>query len=170
MRRDAPCGAIFLPTTSRGTVMTSTITTSPLAGAPHVLHAIAAALNLSSHSVANVQFQGTGALPSAFAVSDLAVGSVAAAGASVADWVALRKGSAAAVEVDRRLCSLWFGGTVRPLGWALPPAWDAIAGDYATADGWIRLHTNAPQHRTAALAALGFTQGGLLIKRPSAEP
>lgn len=144
MRRDAPCGAIFLPTTSRGTVMTSTITTSPLAGALHVLHAIAAALNLSSHSVANVQFQGTGALPSAFAVSDLAVGSVAAAGASVADWVALRKGSAAAVEVDRRLCSLWFGGTVRPLGWALPPAWDAIAGDYATADGWIRLHTNAP--------------------------
>ncbi|MBC7619287.1 MAG: CoA transferase, partial [Candidatus Saccharibacteria bacterium] len=138
--------------------MTSTITTSPLAGALHVLHAIAAALNLSPHSVASVQFQGTGALPSAFAVSDLAAGSVAAAAASVADWVALRTGTAAAVEVDRRLCSLWFGGTVRPLGWVLPPVWDAIAGDYATADGWIRLHTNARQHRTAALAALGFAQ------------
>ena len=139
--------------------MTSSIITSPPAGAIHVLHAIAAALNLSPHSVANVQFQGAGALPSAFAVSDLAAGSVAAAGASVADWVALRTGRQPTAVIDRRLCSLWFGGTVRPLGWALPPVWDAIAGDYATADGWIRLHTNAPQHRAAALAALGFTHG-----------
>ena len=28
------------------------------------------------------------------------------------------------------------------------------AGDYRTRDGWIRLHTNAPHHRRAALAAL----------------
>ena len=54
------------------------------------------------------------------------------------------------------MCSLWFGGSVRPVGWALPPVWDAIAADYATADGWIRLHTNAPHHRAAALAVLGF--------------
>ena len=27
--------------------------------------------------------------------------------------------------------------------------------DYATADGWIRLHTNAPHHRDAALGVLG---------------
>ena len=30
-------------------------------------------------------------------------------------------------------------------------------GDYATADGWIRLHTNAPHHRAAALSVLGAT-------------
>jgi len=36
----------------------------------------------------------------------------------------------------------------------LPPAWDAVAGDYATKDGWIRLHTNAPHHRKIALSVL----------------
>ena len=33
--------------------------------------------------------------------------------------------------------------------------WDPFAGDYATVDGWIRLHTNAPHHREAALAVVG---------------
>jgi hypothetical protein len=32
--------------------------------------------------------------------------------------------------------------------------WDPIAGDYRTRNGWIRLHTNAPHHRAAALAVL----------------
>ena len=36
----------------------------------------------------------------------------------------------------------------------MPPPWDPIAGDYQAADGWIRLHTNAPHHREAALAVL----------------
>src|SRR5207245_2849433 len=30
-----------------------------------------------------------------------------------------------------------------------------IAGDYRSATGWIRLHTNAPHHRAAALQVLG---------------
>jgi hypothetical protein len=30
-----------------------------------------------------------------------------------------------------------------------------LAGDYLAADGWIRLHTNAPHHRLAALLVLG---------------
>jgi hypothetical protein len=58
------------------------------------------------------------------------------------------------VHVDRRLASFWFGTTLRPLGWSTPPPWDPIAGDYAAADGWIRLHTNAQSHREAALAVL----------------
>ncbi len=33
--------------------------------------------------------------------------------------------------------------------------WDEFAGDYQTRDGWIRLHTNAPHHREAALGVLG---------------
>ena len=36
----------------------------------------------------------------------------------------------------------------------MPPTWDPLAGDYATVDGWIRLHTNAPHHREAALAVV----------------
>jgi hypothetical protein len=41
------------------------------------------------------------------------------------------------------------------VGWSVPPLWDPIAGDYATRDGWIRLHTNAPHHRAAAETVLG---------------
>ena len=97
-----------------------------------------------------------GTLPSAFAVSDLAQASVGAAGAALARLVAgPGGGTAPTVTVDRDLASAWFAFSIRPEGWELPPAWDAVAGDYATADGWIRLHTNAPHHRAAALAVLG---------------
>ncbi len=37
----------------------------------------------------------------------------------------------------------------------MAPPWDPIAGDYRAKDGWIRLHTNAPHHRAAALKVLG---------------
>ena len=57
--------------------------------------------------------------------------------------------------VERRLSSLWFGWSLRPEGWERPSIWDPIAGDYPAADGWIRLHTNAPHHRAAALTVLG---------------
>ncbi|MGL1761012.1 hypothetical protein ACSTG6_23590, partial [Vibrio parahaemolyticus] len=43
---------------------------------------------------------------------------------------------------------------LRPNGWVPPPPWDPIAGDYPGTDGWIRLHTNAPAHRHAALTVL----------------
>ena len=96
-----------------------------------------------------------GSLASAFAVSDLAQASVAAAGSALARYVALSRGThPPRVSVDRDLASAWFQGSVRPVGWSLPPAWDAVAGDYAGSDGWIRLHTNAPAHRAAALAVL----------------
>ena len=32
--------------------------------------------------------------------------------------------------------------------------WDPLAGTYRAADGWVRLHTNYPHHRAAALRAL----------------
>ena len=99
-----------------------------------------------------VAFTGGGSLCSAFAVSDLAAAAVAAAGLAAAEVAAVRPGT---VSVDRRLASFWFGHSIRPEGWTLPPAWDAVAGDYQAADGWVRLHTNAPHHRAAAMRALG---------------
>ncbi len=93
---------------------------------------------------------GEGSLPSAFAVTDLAVASIAAAGREVAALIGSDH-----VAVDRFLASAWFQTSIRPIGWDLPPVWDAVAGDYPTADGWIRLHTNAPHHRAAAMAVLG---------------
>jgi len=101
-----------------------------------------------------VQVTGEGALPSVFAVSDFATAAVAAAGLALAEWTAARSGTASDVRVDRRLASQWFSFSIAPQGWELPPVWDPIAGDYASADGWIRLHTNAPHHRAVALKVL----------------
>ena len=98
---------------------------------------------------------GTGDLPSWFAVSDLAAASIGAAGIMLAQYASSRSGARPTVTVDRRLASLWFGMTLRPEGWQLPSPWDPVAGDYRTRDGWIRLHTNAPHHREAALSILG---------------
>jgi hypothetical protein len=105
--------------------------------------------------LAHVAVGGSGAAPSAFAVTDFAAAAIGAAGLAVAELVALRSGRFPAVDIDCRLASFWFGNTLRPQGWALPPLWDAVAGDYRAANGWIRLHTNAPHHRAAALAVLG---------------
>ena len=96
-----------------------------------------------------------GTLPSAFAVSDLAQASIGATGAALARLVAGSGGAGAPVTVDRDLASAWFALSIRPDGWDLPPIWDSVAGDYAAADGWIKLHTNAPHHRAAALGVLG---------------
>jgi crotonobetainyl-CoA:carnitine CoA-transferase CaiB-like acyl-CoA transferase len=140
--------------------ITSTDLAYPAAAAPGAtedaafLAAIWAALGGDEASLAHASFAAEGALPSVFAVSGLAAASVAAAGLAASELIAARHGGAPAVRVDRRLASFWFSTSIRPQGWKPAPQWDAIAGDYATADGWIRLHTNAPHHRAAALRVL----------------
>lgn len=106
---------------------------------------------------------GTGALPSWFDVTGLASASIGAAGLMLARLATQQGEAAPAVSVDRRLASYWFAITVRPIGWEMPPAWDPIAGDYRAKDRWIRLHTNAPHHRAAALSVLGdhYDRAGL---------
>jgi len=101
-----------------------------------------------------VTFVGDATLDSAFAVSELATASIAAAGAATSLLVESVTDAPAPVTVDRALACAWFGTAVSPVGWQLPSPWDALAGDYRSADGWIRLHTNAPRHRAAALAVL----------------
>jgi hypothetical protein len=103
----------------------------------------------------DVSFSASGNLPSVFPVSDFAAAAVATAGIAIADFMTSAFGMRPHVAVDRRLASLWFGFSIQPIDWAPPAPWDPIAGDYATADGWIRLHTNAPHHRAAALSILG---------------
>jgi len=46
---------------------------------------------------------------------------------------------------------------------------DLRPGAYATADGWIRLHTNAPHHRAAALAVLGVPEEKAAVERAVAQ-
>ncbi|MCY1423204.1 Formyl-CoA:oxalate CoA-transferase [compost metagenome] len=80
---------------------------------------------------------------------------MAVAGQAASELLHQQTGRLPDLEVDRRLASFWFATSIRPLGWSVPPLWDPIAGDYATRDGWIRLHTNAPHHRAAAESVLG---------------
>jgi len=95
-------------------------------------------------------------LPSRFAVTDLATASFGAVGCALAQLVeTMGFAKCPAVTVDRRLASLWYGFSIHPIDWQLPPVWDAIAGIYQTKDGWIRLHTNLPHHRAAALSVIG---------------
>jgi hypothetical protein len=78
-------------------------------------------------------------------------------------------GASPHAAVNRRLASLWFGFSLRPQGWTLPEPRDRITGDYATADGWIRLHANAPHHREAALSVLGVSTGESAVARAVAD-
>lgn len=112
---------------------------------------IGAALDAVGSFSPDYSERGEGGWPSAFGVSDLAVASIGAACAEVAAL----SGRGDPLIIDRRLASLWFGFTVQPQGWDLPPVWDDLAGNYSTSDGFVRLHTNAPHHKAAALKALG---------------
>ncbi|KVM95654.1 CoA transferase [Burkholderia stagnalis] len=118
------------------------------------LHDIWHALNGDADLLNTLTFSGSGVLPSVFPVTDFASAAIGAASVAIAELVRHANGTLPAVDVNRRYASLWFGTSLRPHGWAMPPQWDVIAGDYRTADGWIRLHTNAPHHRDAALAVL----------------
>ena len=95
-------------------------------------------------------------LSSRYPVADLASATVGTAGLALAEWAA-NGGELAPVSVDRALSGGWFGMTFTPQGWDPPPVWDSVAGDYRCADGWIRLHTNDPVHRAAALGVLGVS-------------
>lgn len=106
-------------------------------------------------SLPDIRLQGGGELQSWFNVTGLAAASIGMAGAMLARWAGpVDPGT---VTVDRRLASLWFDMTLRPDGWQVPSPWDPLAGDYRAKGGWIRLHTNAPHHRAAALSVLGAT-------------
>jgi hypothetical protein len=97
-------------------------------------------------------------LPSEFDVTGLATAAVASASLAVAELQAVRTGMPTpAVTVDRRAASAAFlsEALFTPEGWERPPTWDAIAGDYPAADGWIKLHTNYSYHRAAAEKVLG---------------
>jgi len=120
-----------------------------------ILSAAAGALGLAGDWQDRMFATGVEALPSCFPVTDLAVASIGAAGLALADLLTVAGGSPAPVIVDRHLASAWFRYSLSPLGWSLPETWDAIAGDYLAEDGWIKLHTNAPHHREAALRVLG---------------
>ena len=119
-----------------------------------LLEETTACLRIPTPALARLSVEGSGRLLSAFPVNDFAAHAIGAAGIALGQLREEVFGGACAITVDRRLASLWFGMSIQPIAWDLPSAWDAIAGDYVSVDGWIRLHTNAPKHRAAALRVL----------------
>src|SRR3954462_11385456 len=63
-------------------------------------------------ALSRVTHSGEGGVPSGFAVTDFAAGSIAAAGLAASELLAQRHGAWPAVHVDRRLASFWFGMTL----------------------------------------------------------
>ncbi|MDP9027589.1 MAG: CoA transferase [Actinomycetota bacterium] len=102
-----------------------------------------------------LEMSGEPTLESWYPVSELAASAVGVAGLAAAELSDALGFGGGPVRVDRALADAWFGAALRPIGWELPSPWDPIAGDYRAHDVWIRLHTNAPNHRMAALRVLG---------------
>ncbi len=123
-----------------------------------LLEDIAAALGLRHEAQLRVAFTEEERLPSCWPVSDLAAASIAAAAMAVSELVGSSV-SSPPLSVSYRSASLWFGWSIKPVGWKLPDPWDAIAGDYKARDGWLKIHTNAPHHRQAALTVLRSYSG-----------
>ncbi len=109
--------------------------------------------------------EGECVLPSWFAVTDLALSTIGMAGLTLTRLAHGPGSKTPTIAVDSRRAAIWFSTTVHPVGWRLPAIWDDIAGNYRAADGWIRLHTNRPQHRTAALAVLDCEPGRAQVAR-----
>ena len=105
-----------------------------------------------------LELTGAPGLPWIYDVGSFATATIAAATAGVAAVLAARTGvPPRAVHVDRGHAAAAFvcERYLSAQGWALPPVWDPIAGDYLAHDGWIRLHTNYRHHREAVLRVLG---------------
>lgn len=133
----------------------------------HFTKEIFASLGLSApHEGGVVRIINQEKLPSFFAVSELAASSFLAFGEALkALLVSHKLAMPPTLEVDQRLASLWFGTSLNLVEGSQPNPWDAIAGDYQCADGWIRLHTNASHHKIAALNVLGVPQNRELVAR-----
>ncbi len=130
---------------------------------------IEAALYPLEKSTPKMIAQDEGALPAYYDVSGLAAASM---GAAVRGALMFNNSALKEFALSRRLAAHWFDFTCLPLpieegyeAWDIPPLWDTIAGLYETKTGWIRLHTNAPAHRRAALSVLKFDS----IKEPKKD-
>jgi crotonobetainyl-CoA:carnitine CoA-transferase CaiB-like acyl-CoA transferase len=100
---------------------------------------------------------GDPALPSSFRVGTAAQCTIAAAGLAAAEIWRRRTQRPQTVAVDMRHATIEFRSEryMRVDGKPPGPAWDKIAGVYATGDGRkVRLHTNFPHHRDGMLKLL----------------
>ena len=106
-------------------------------------------------------------LPSTFPVTKVATEVIAAATVAVAEYA--RWDEPVTIDTRHAAAAVRSEQHVKVIGRDPPPLWDAIAGDYATTDGWIRLHTNYPHHRAAALRVLDAPDERVAVTKVVAE-
>lgn len=110
------------------------------------------ALNGESDLLSPPHIQGEGVLNSYYPVTEFAAASISCAGQALQ---LLRGETAVAITINPHLSSHWFVASHRPINRSPAELWDTFSGDYATRDGWIRLHTNSAHHRKAMENVLG---------------
>lgn len=126
--------------------------------------ALAAAAGFDVDTLPRLRLTGRPFLGGAYPVGAFATAAIATTAAALAELTDHR----GPITVDASLAGGWFRAAVRPRE-AQPSPWAELTGDYRAADGWIRLHMNAPHHRDAALAVLGL-QPAHSADTPAAEP
>jgi len=119
-----------------------------------ILRGVGMASGLAGHA------RLTGAEPvlrSSFRVDAAAQASIAASGLVAAAIHAGRGAAMQGVAVDMRHAAVEFRSErhLRVDGEGRGEGWDAIAGLYPSREGFLRLHTNFPHHRSGMLALLG---------------
>ena len=108
------------------------------------------ALGGKTDAVNEIAFTAMGGFASAFPVADIAAAAIATAGLAVAELAREAGGQAAHVTVDRRLSSMWFGFSLRPIDWRPPRA---LGSDRRRLSGSRRLGEAA--HERAASPGCG---------------
>lgn len=105
-------------------------------------------------------------LPSSFRVDAAAQAAIGAAGLAAAEIWRRRTGEAQTVAVAMRAAAAEFRSEryLRLDGEPPGETWDALAGVYRTADGWVRLHTNFPHHRAGVVGLLGCADDRAAVK------
>lgn len=95
-------------------------------------------------------------LPSSFPLGGMAQACIAASALMAARLHSDAGGPKQAIAVDMQHAATEFHSErwLRINGEEPPPIWDELAGVYPCADGFVRLHTNFPQHRDGVLRLL----------------
>ena len=108
--------------------------------------------SLFQHDVIAPTIHYDGRLPSPLPVSELLAETTGLAAVALAK---LRTQSPQEVIVDGRLCGFWSLTSCTPIGWTPHNTWDPLSSIFKGVDGWIRLHTNASNHKKVAIKVLG---------------
>jgi crotonobetainyl-CoA:carnitine CoA-transferase CaiB-like acyl-CoA transferase len=111
-------------------------------------------------------------LPTPFRISETSVAALAAVGLAVSDLWELRTGRRQRIAIDARQATASLrGGTYFKMdGNAVPGGHNKIMGTYPAKQGrWSYIHSNFPNHRSAALKVLGVQEDREAVRMAVAQ-